>query len=79
MSESSGMTPEQKTFLQGLAIGSDVARTVRGLPIIAGSAAPGQTVTVGAAAAAPPAGGPATGRPDGDARRGSRRTSVGRR
>jgi len=48
MSESNGLTAEQKTYLQGFAMGSDVARAVRGLPVIAGSAAlTGSTVTIG--------------------------------
>lgn len=48
MSENNGFTEAQKTFLQGFAMGSDVARAVRGLPILAGSAnTNGQTVTVG--------------------------------
>ena len=32
-----GLTEEQKNYLQGFAIGSDVARTVRGLPVLSGS------------------------------------------
>lgn len=53
----SGFTEAQQTYLQGFALGSDVARKVRGLPVISGSGGPaGETVTVGAAAP-PPAGG----------------------
>ena len=37
MSEKNGFTDEQKNFLQGFAMGSDVARAVKGLPILAGS------------------------------------------
>ncbi|TWT75849.1 Sulfite reductase [ferredoxin] [Posidoniimonas polymericola] len=50
MSEQNGFTKEQQTFLQGFALGSDVARKVRGLPVISdsGAASNGQTVTVGA-------------------------------
>ena len=52
-----GLTDEQKNFLQGFAMGADVARAVRGLPIISGSgSSPGTTVTLGptsASAAAP--------------------------
>lgn len=57
MSTTNGFSPEQQTYLQGLALGSDVARKVRELPVISGSASPGggQTVTLGPAA---PAGGP---------------------
>lgn len=39
----SSLTEEQKNFLQGFAIGADVARAVRGLPILSGSAAAGGT------------------------------------
>ena len=47
-----GFTPEQKNFLQGFAIGADVARAVRGLPILSGSANPqGTTIAVGGNAA----------------------------
>ena len=42
--ESNGLTVEQKQFLQGFAMGTDVARTVRGLPIIADSAAASPSV-----------------------------------
>ena len=47
---------EQKNFLQGFAMGSDVARAVRGLPILSGSAsAPGAKVAPTVAlATAPP-------------------------
>jgi ferredoxin-nitrite reductase len=41
MSETNGFTDEQKSFLQGFAMGSDVARAVKGLPIVAGSGANG--------------------------------------
>ncbi len=43
---------EQKNYLQGFALGSDVARTVRGLPVISNSAASagGTTIEVGAGA-----------------------------
>jgi ferredoxin-nitrite reductase len=37
MSQSGGLTEEQKNFLQGFAMGSDVARAVRGLPIVSGA------------------------------------------
>jgi len=36
MAEEAGFKDEQKHFLQGFAMGSDVARAVRGLPILAG-------------------------------------------
>ncbi|AGA29881.1 NirA family protein [Singulisphaera acidiphila] len=46
--QSNGLTEAQKTFLQGFAMGTDVARAVRGLPILSGSAAaPGAVVTLG--------------------------------
>lgn len=37
MSNQQGLSDEQKQFLQGFAMGSDVARAVRGLPILSGS------------------------------------------
>ncbi len=39
MSTANGFTPEQQNYLQGFALGADVARKVRGLPIISGGAA----------------------------------------
>lgn len=39
MTETLGLTEEQKHFLQGFAMGSDVARAVKGLPVVAGSSA----------------------------------------
>lgn len=55
MSATNGFTDAQKTFLQGFAMGSDVARAVRGLPVLAGSASSnGQTVTVGPTASTNP-------------------------
>ena len=54
MADNDGFSDEQKQFLQGFAMGSDVARAVRGLPIIAGSAnPPGTTVALGPGAARP--------------------------
>ncbi len=48
MSEQDGLTEEQKNFLQGFAMGSDVARAVRGLPIVSGSGmAPGASLSLG--------------------------------
>ncbi len=59
MADNNGLSDEQKQFLQGFAMGSDVARAVRGLPIIAGSAAPsGTTVALGPGAARPATFGP---------------------
>ncbi len=47
-----GFSDEQKNFLQGFAMGADVARAVRGLPILSGGgASPGTTVTLGPTAA----------------------------
>jgi ferredoxin-nitrite reductase len=39
MEESNAFTAEQQNYLQGFALGADVARKVQGLPVIAGSAA----------------------------------------
>ncbi|MGE5755534.1 MAG: NirA family protein [Planctomycetaceae bacterium] len=61
MSEHTGLTEEQKHFLQGFAMGTDVARAVRGLPILSGSgSAPGTTVRLepGAPASEPRPAGP---------------------
>lgn len=41
MSENDGFSKEQQNFLQGFAMGTDVARAVQNLPIIAGSGGPG--------------------------------------
>lgn len=42
------MTEEQKCYLQGLAMGADVARAVRGLPILSGrGSVPGEVVQIG--------------------------------
>jgi len=40
MSDSNGFSTEQKSYLQGFALGADVSRKVRGLPIVSGSAGP---------------------------------------
>ena len=48
MSDLQGLSDEQKQYLQGFAMGSDVARAVRSLPILAGSSSPcGTTITPG--------------------------------
>ena len=48
MPESNGLSEEQRNYLQGFAMGTDVARAVKGLPILAGSGAPdGATVRIG--------------------------------
>jgi len=50
MADNAEMTDEQKNYLQGFAMGSDVARAVRGLPILSGSASAtssGTTVSIG--------------------------------
>lgn len=55
---SAGLTDEQKHFFQGFAMGTDVARAVRGLPILSGrSTTPGPVVNLGpkGAAVGPPA------------------------
>lgn len=44
----------QKQYLAGFMMGSDVARTVRNLPVLAGSNSPGANVTVGAKASPAP-------------------------
>ena len=49
-----GFKDEQKHFLQGFAMGADVARAVRGLPIVSGSAASGTTIAIGPGAKATP-------------------------
>lgn len=49
-SDGGGFTPEQQNYLQGFALGADVARKVRGLPVISGGGG-GETVTVGATTA----------------------------
>ena len=42
------LTDEQKSYLQGLAMGADVARAVRGLPVLSGrGGAPGAVVRLG--------------------------------
>ena len=47
----SSFTHEQQSYLQGFAIGSDVARTVRGLPVLSGAGAPaGTTLQLGPSA-----------------------------
>ena len=45
--EAAGFSDEQQNYLQGFALGSDVARAVRGLPIISDSGKVGSTVQVG--------------------------------
>lgn len=48
MQDPQGLSDEQKNFLQGFAMGTDVARAVRGLPILAGSGGtPGVAVSLG--------------------------------
>ncbi len=48
MSEQNGLTEEQKNFLQGFAMGTDVSRAVRSLPVLSGSgSASGSVVSVG--------------------------------
>jgi len=42
----SGFTEGQKNYLQGFALGADVARVVRGLPVISDSARPASDATV---------------------------------
>ena len=48
MPEQNGLTDEQKNYLQGFAMGADVARAVRGLPVLSnGGSAPGATLRIG--------------------------------
>jgi ferredoxin-nitrite reductase len=48
MSRPNGLTEEQKNFLQGFAMGADVARAARGLPVLSGSGiVNGAVVTLG--------------------------------
>lgn len=48
MSQTNGFSAEQQTYLQGFALGTDVARKVNGLPVLTGSGGPnGQSITVG--------------------------------
>ncbi len=54
-----GFNAEQKNFLQGFAMGADVARAVRSLPILSGSATvPGTTLSIGPALSPPAVAGP---------------------
>ena len=49
MSDSTGFSKEQQAYLQGLVLGNDVARTIRNLPVLSGSAThfnPKTTATV---------------------------------
>lgn len=51
-SDASGFSEKQKNYLQGYAMGADVARTVRGLPVISDSARnSGEVIQVGPAGA----------------------------
>ena len=54
------LTDDQKNYLAGFVLGQDVARTVRGLPTLAGGfsdpVAGGETVTIGSCAEPPPSG-----------------------
>ena len=47
MTSENGFTESQKNFLQGYAMGSDVARKVQGLPVLTNSANSGTTVQLG--------------------------------
>jgi ferredoxin-nitrite reductase len=48
MSKPNEFTSEQQSYLQGFALGADVARVVQGLPILSGSATkPGTTIKIG--------------------------------
>jgi len=53
----SAFSEEQQSYLQGFALGADVARAVRGLPVLAGAGMPGPagtTVRLGTAASSNP-------------------------
>ncbi len=57
MSDQPGLSEEQKQYLQGFAMGSDVARAVRGLPILSGiGSSCGTSLSVGSQATSTPAG-----------------------
>ena len=47
MKKPNPFTEEQQQYLAGFAMGSDVARAVRGLPVLCGSGANAQTIAVG--------------------------------
>lgn len=51
MNDPQGFSQEQQYYLQGLALGTDVARKVVGLPVLANSAAPGVSLQLGSVAA----------------------------
>lgn len=50
------LTAEQKQYLQGFTMGHDVARAVRGLPVLSGSQPSGTTVKIGASSEPTPTG-----------------------
>lgn len=47
--ENNSFSDEQKQYLQGFMMGSDVARAVRNLPVLSGSGSNGSSATIGAA------------------------------
>ena len=54
MTTPNGLTDEQKSYMQGLAMGVDVARAVCGLPVLSGSAAPpGEVLRLGPSSPSP--------------------------
>ena len=55
MSDESGFSKEQQNYFQGFALGADVARVMRGLPMVANNAAPanGEVITIGPASSVP--------------------------
>ncbi|QGJ70282.1 Ferredoxin--nitrite reductase [Planctomycetales bacterium 10988] len=56
--ESKGMSTEQKNYLQGFVMGSDVARAVRGLPVLSGSGNPNDALVQVGGSSAPAFSGP---------------------
>lgn len=62
MSKTNGFTEEQQSYLQGFTLGADVARVMRGLPMVSGSAAPqngaGAVLTLGPGGASTAPAGP---------------------
>ncbi|MEQ8836788.1 MAG: NirA family protein, partial [Lacipirellulaceae bacterium] len=51
MSVDENFSEEQQNYLQGFALGADVARKIRNLPVISGSASSGTSISVGGSVA----------------------------
>lgn len=52
MADKEGFSPKQQSYLQGFTLGADVARAVRGLPILSGSGQSSASITLAADGAA---------------------------